>query len=148
MLEMGFKKLSIVLLLSLVAQCSYAEFGESRLGPKDERKVAYDARRQAAHYQTLAQSSHDIEHNNNGDEIDVPNFAAMFHKIFQHNSSDGQLTAQGVASYQQLVKAMSTGHQADFNAIQFSAGSPRKLVNPQSGLALTMNGMDSSLFLM
>lgn len=145
---MRSKKLSLVLLLSVSMSNIYAEFPPSRLGPRDERKVAYDARRKAAFQQTMAQDPGDIEHDNNGDEVDVPNFAAMFTKIFEHNAVDGTVTPNGSASYQQLVKAMSTGHQADFNAINFNAGSPRKLVNPQAGLAMTMNGMDSSLFVM
>ncbi len=142
---MRIKKFSVGFLLSFIIQQSYGAVEELRLGPKDERRVAYNARRQAAWTQTLAHEPQDIE-TNNGDEQELPDYAGSFSKLLEHNEKDGALTYQGIENYKKLVKAINSGKQSDYNAIARYPGSQRLYVNPQAACALTMNGEDSSLF--
>ena len=123
------------------AACKSSRFA---LGP-DERRAAFNRRLAADYLRTLQQPINILPLENNGDEVNVPFFAAQFSKSLQHDAN-GLLTAQGQQSYQQLVTAMSTGKQADFNAIVRAPGATMKLVNPQGGLAFSMQGADSSLF--
>ncbi|MCX5921817.1 MAG: vanadium-dependent haloperoxidase [Candidatus Dependentiae bacterium] len=139
------KKFSSLLLLSLVAQSMFAEFGESRLWQRaDEPRVAYNARVNAAYRETLGRSGHNIETDNNGDETNVVGYAGSFTKLLEHDTTTGLLSATGLANYEKLIKALKSGMQVDYNDIERSAGSSRLFVNPQSGFALTMNGMDSA----
>src|SRR5262249_25026000 len=94
---------------------------------------------------TVALPSNAIENENNGDEKIVPDAASQFTKTFPHDPLTGLANATGFASYQQLVKAINNGQQADFNAIIRAPGAS-KLVNPQAALAFSLQGADSSLF--
>lgn len=128
--------------LTLVARDTTIPF---RLGRRDERRCAYDIRSHAARYQNLLADNYDITAETNGDETAIPHFAAQFSKSFEHDPVTGLLTPAGQAAYQQLVKALTTGNQADFNAIARAAGSVRLFVNPQAALAYSMEGRDTSL---
>jgi len=143
-----------------VAQCptcpprTVQKYNESRFTPSTtttneseaEKQVAYNRRVAAACISVILQKNNAIETQNNGDEQSVPNFAAQFSKALEHNFINGLLTAQGVSSYKQLVTAINNGKQADFNAIVRAPGATRKLVDPQAGLAFSLQGADSSLF--
>lgn len=139
---------SALLLMSVPTQVLHARFEEARMGPRDERKLAYNTRRQAAYTQTLNRPYTNMNDENNGDEVTVPNFAGNFNKCLEHDPVTGNLTDNGKSNYLQLVKACTNSKQVDWNAIQRTPGAIRLFVNPQAGCALTMNGEDSSLFVM
>lgn len=131
-----------VIYSSTPISCKTSRFA---FGP-DERRAAFNRRLAADYLRTLAQAQNFIELENNGDEQNVPGFAAQFNKTFQHDPVTGLLTAQGQQSYAQLVIAIKSGLQADFNAIVRAPGATVKLVNPQAALAFSLQGADSSLF--
>ena len=110
---------SIVLLVSFAAEPLFARLEPARLGPRSEERVACNIRRRQANIQTIARPPHEIE-NNNGDQEDVPDFAAMFAKLLEHDPVTGQLTVNGNLAYRQMVKAINTGKQAEYNAIELS----------------------------
>lgn len=115
-----------------------------------ERNVAYNHRLAANRQQNVLVPANNIYQNANGDEQTYNDYAGNFTKGFEHDLVTGALTAAGRASYEQLVRAMNTGLQADFNAIALAGNNPpygpRKLINPQLGLAFSMEGCDSSMF--
>ena len=82
----------------------------------------------------------------NGDEERVPFFAAQYTKGLEHDTTTGLLTDAGQQSYKELITAMNNGNQSSFNAITLAG--PRKLVNPQGGLTFSLEGRDSSLFIL
>ena len=110
-----------------------------------EKRAAFNRRLVADYLRTVSLLSNAIENQNNGDEQNVPGAASQFTKTFSHDATTGLPDATGIASYQQLVKAINNGQQADFNAIVRVAGS-NKLVNPQGALAFSLQGAESSLF--
>lgn len=134
---------------STVEKCNESRFAENK-GKRHEsaceKKVAYNRRLAATCISVILQKNNNIEQQNNGDEKLVPDFAAQFSKTLEHGFQNGLLTSQGVASYNQLVKAINDGEQADFNAIVRAPGATVKLVNPQAALAFSLQGADSSLF--
>ncbi len=143
---MKFQSLLISILIN--SNPIFANFnGITRFSPygPEENKAAFAIRLSADYMRALGQTSNNLAAENNGDENTVPGYASQFSKTFSHDANTGLLTAQGQASYQQLVKAMNSGLQCDFNAI-VRYPSSFKLVNPQSGLAFCMEGCDSSLF--
>ncbi|MBA2307295.1 hypothetical protein H0W26_04145, partial [Candidatus Dependentiae bacterium] len=73
----------------------------------------------------------------------VRSFAANFSKGLEHDPVTGLLTAKGQENYKKLVKAIFSGRQADFNAIQRSPGS-LKFVNPQGAYTFSLAGVDSA----
>ena len=113
-------------------------------GP-DERKSAYNRRNVCNYVRTLQQPRVVISEQNNGDEINVPDFASQFSKSL-HHGPDGILSLQGQQNYQHLLSALKTGKQSDFNAIMLASGATLKFVNPQSAFAFSLQGTDSSLF--
>lgn len=121
--------------------------GITRFSPYglQENRAAFAIRLAADYLRALGQIPNNLPAENNGDEKLVPGYASQFTKTFEHDPSTGLVTAQGQTSYQQLVTAMNSGLQADFNAI-IRYPSSFKLVNPQAGLAFCMEGCDSSLF--
>lgn len=121
----------------------FGEITRFKYGP-DERKAAFNIRLATSYLRSLEMPANPIEQENNGDEDSVPFFASQFTKSFEHGP-DGLLTEQGQESYRQLVKAMKTGKQEDFDAIIRAPGAC-KLVNPQSALAFCLEGCDSCLF--
>lgn len=120
----------------------------TRPAAADERVLAYRIRTDATYPQTLGQPYHDLSLDTNSDETNVADYAGSFSKLLEHNGTTGILTAAGQAAYEQLLLAMQTGLQSDFNAISFAAGTQRVFVNPQAGLAFSLIGQDSSLFSM
>ncbi|HEV2764127.1 MAG TPA: vanadium-dependent haloperoxidase, partial [Pyrinomonadaceae bacterium] len=76
----------------------------------------------------------------NSDDDTYADKRGSYSKGLPHNP-DGTVA---LAAYNQMVKALSTGAQGDFNAIPM--GGARKLTNPQGGLAFEMEGGDSHSF--
>lgn len=142
---MGLQQ-KVLLLTFLSLSSQYGHCANLRPAQSDERIPAYRIRVDAAYYQTLQQSKNIIENGANGDETSVPNYAASFSKLLDHDLDEGTLTDGGKSAYEQLVKALSTGDQADFNSISFAAGTQRKFVNPQASFAFSLLGKDTSLF--
>lgn len=138
------KKIIFILVLSISPLYGNGSEEPSRFSDCDERKIALNAREHAACFETVCQPNHNIETANNGDEQNVPNFAAQFSKLLEHDPSTSILTAKGQAAYRQLVTAINSGQQSDYNAIQLFT--QRLFMNPQSANALSMEGMDTSLF--
>ena len=118
----------------------------NRIEDVDERQTEYNIRLLASFFQTLRQAKIDVE-NLNPDEQNIADYAGSFSKTLEHNSTTGILTPNGQLSFLQLTKAMLSGEQADFNAIQRAPGAAMKLVGPQSAMAFTLQGRDSSLLL-
>jgi len=139
------KLFSIVVLLSSALASTAFAANDSRLGPKDERQAAYNVRVLAAATETVLRPAYYLPDETNGDETNVPNFAAQFTKLFTHDAVTSVPDTAGQLNYQRLVKAELSGLQADFNAMQRTAGTQRKFANPQSGCAFSMEGADSDL---
>ena len=78
----------------------------------------------------------------NGDENRYSNRIGNYSKGLPHNAT-GEVDP---AAYQSLLKAVSTGNPQDFDRIVM--GGSVKLVDPQSGLAFDMEGLDSHQFKM
>jgi hypothetical protein len=81
-------------------------------------------------------------HPMNGDENLYPNRIGNYSKGFPHNQL-GEVDSSG---YDALLKALSTGEQADFEDIPMGCPDPamqRKLVNPLAGVAFDLEGADS-----
>ncbi len=110
----------------------------------DERPEAYTARMQCAYGQCINTPNYNIENENNGDINNVPNYAAMFTKTFEHDPITGIATAQGQNSFKTLVQATQNGLQATYNDIVRYTGSSL-LTNPQASAAWYLCGKDGSL---
>lgn len=121
----------------------FGEITRFKYGP-DERKAAFNIRLATAYLRALEMPANPIELENNGDENTIPFYASQFSKSFEHDT-DGLLTEQGQESYRQLLVAMKSGKQKDFDAIVRAPGAS-KLVNPQAGLAFCLEGCDTCLF--
>jgi hypothetical protein len=81
-------------------------------------------------------------HPMNGDENLYPNRIGNYSKGFPHNQL-GEVDSSG---YDALLKALSTGEQADFETIPMGCPDPAmqsKLVNPMAGIAFDLEGADS-----
>src|SRR5918911_239530 len=83
-----------------------------------------------------------LAHPTNPDDDLYPNKIGSYSKGLPHHNN-GEVN---INAYNALVNALTTGNPADFDSIPM--GTPansrrRKLVNPQSGLALEMGGPDS-----
>lgn len=94
---------------------------------------AYDARVQAATFQKLLPLP---QHANNGDEERYSLRIGSFTKSLPHNNL-GEVDAQ---AYNTLLHALRTANSDDFERI--TMGGAVKLVNPQAGLGLEMEGPD------
>lgn len=146
--EKAMSKHSILLLISIgIISQPLAALDTNRLGPKDERQPAYNRRILDAYQQTLKQSEVDLADGSNGDIDNVENFAGSFTKLFQHDAST-VVTAAGVAEYKKFLKAMTTGIQSQFNAVNLATNNERILVNPQASFTFSNMGSDTSLFTM
>lgn len=128
-----------------VTSCKPGRFDFGSNNSDGEKRAAFDRRLVPDFLRTVALPSNNIENENNGDEQTVPDAASQFTKTFTHDPTTGLVDATGLASYQQLVKAINDGQQADFNAIVRAPGAS-KLVNPQAALAFSLQGADTSLF--
>ncbi len=78
-----------------------------------------------------------VEHPANGDEDRYASKIANYSKGLPHN----MLGEVDLAAWRSLVRALTTGEPSDFERILTSSGT--KLVNPQAGLAFSMEGPDS-----
>jgi hypothetical protein len=81
-------------------------------------------------------------HPTNGDEERYATKIASFSKGLPHN----QFGEVNPAAFNALVKAMSTGQPADFEAIPLGSPDPakqRRLIDPQAALAFDLEGADS-----
>jgi hypothetical protein len=76
------------------------------------------------------------EHVNNGDEDNLPGFIGNYSKGLSHNAL-GEVTP---ASYQSLMKALSSGNNVDFRSVILAGD--LLLTNPQGGLAFDSEGLD------
>jgi len=110
------------------------------LTASERRKKAYELRVDAA------QANRDAELRNgtpNSDELRWPNGIASFSKSLPHNS----LGEPDVNAFTQLVAAIRSGRQADFDALPVGVHNPlgngRRLVNPQAGMAFDLEGADA-----
>lgn len=99
---------------------------------KDRRTRARDWRIQAAEQEFERPVA---AHVNNGEESDYP-FAGNYSKGLPHD----EFGDVNPAAYRLLLRAVTTGATADFEAIPL--GGTRPLTNPQSGLGLDTEGPD------
>ncbi|HEX8070663.1 MAG TPA: vanadium-dependent haloperoxidase [Pyrinomonadaceae bacterium] len=84
-----------------------------------------------------------LQHPTNTDEDIYPNKLGNYSKGLPHNP-DGTVV---LSAYNALLRALSTGSQADFNALPKGAGPfGRNQTNPQSGLAFDLEGGDGHAF--
>ena len=84
-----------------------------------------------------------VSHPTNGDETSLPDFIGNFSKGMPHNN----LGEVEPAAYQQLLTAMQSGLDSDFEAIPLGCPDPshqRRFVDPQSGLSYDTEGPDSA----
>lgn len=105
-------------------------------GGSNQRANACAKLRRDAAQEGLQSTPANLQHPSNNDETLYPNKIASYSKGLPHNS-------QGIvdpAAFAQMVQALNTGSQTDFNNIPL--GGTRKLTNPQSGLAFDMEGPD------
>lgn len=109
------------------------------------RAEAYLMRLASAHVMTLEQPNHVVANEHNGDDQNVADYAGSFHKTLEHDAVTGLLTAQGKINYEQLLTALESALQADFNAIVRAPESIRKFVSPQGGFARSLMGISSCL---
>lgn len=94
----------------------------------------YNARVQAATFQKIQPLP---EHPNNGDEERYANRLGNFSKALPHNNL-GEVDA---TAYNSLLTALRTANSDDFERI--TMGGAVKLVNPQAGLGIDMQGPDT-----
>ncbi len=78
-----------------------------------------------------------VAHLGNGDEFEVPHFAASYSKGLPHDA----LGHVDPRAYAALLRALETRDPSDFEAIPLGFG--RKLTSPQAGLAFDLEGPDS-----
>ncbi len=97
-------------------------------------KECYRVRVDAA---ILDRDAGEPRHPTNGDEARYPTRIGSFSKGLPHNS----LGEVDPAAYQSLLDALSSGDPAQFEQITMGGSAP--LINPQSGLAFDMEGLDS-----
>jgi hypothetical protein len=107
---------------------------------------AYLMRVQSAYQQNMVPPAPRLMINPN--EKGVRNYAASFSKTLEHDPVTGELTTQGAAQFEQLVRAMNSGKQEDFNAIVRAPSAQSKFICPQAAFDLSLEGRDSSLFTM
>ncbi|MEZ5399733.1 MAG: vanadium-dependent haloperoxidase [Bryobacteraceae bacterium] len=103
--------------------------------PQTRAELAYQVRVEAARRQ---KEMPEVRHISNGDEQRYPTPFASFAKGLPHDRF-GEAEPE---AYQQLVRAMTTGEHAEFEAMPMGCGA-RKFVNPKAGLAYDMVGADS-----
>ena len=81
-----------------------------------------------------------VTHDDNGDEALYPGRWGNFSKGLEHDAKGDVIPA----SYDSMLHALKTGKPADFEAIKLGGDVP--LVDPQSGLAYTLQGGDPHAF--
>ncbi len=118
----------------------------SRFTTNDDRIPAFQRRLGADCLRTLGQKYNNITKENNGDEKEVPDFAAQFSKGLEHDEATGLLTYSGQKNYKRLLKAIRTGSQTAYNSIARAHVATRRFTNPQGSATFSLEGADSSLF--
>jgi hypothetical protein len=103
----------------------------------------YDIRTGCAYNQFLNCPDYDVANENNRDQFNVPNFAAMFTKTLDHDPITGVASTTGQQNFQILVNATENGQQTTYNSITRHSGAS-KFVNPQASAACNLMGRDSS----
>jgi hypothetical protein len=102
--------------------------------PPGRQQEALQIRENAA----ISQSGQPVaSHPTNGDEASLPAYIGSFTKGLPHT----QLGEVEPGTYETLLHALSTGVQADFEALD--RGSGAKFVNPLAAFAFQMEGADS-----
>ena len=71
------------------------------------------------------------------------NYAGLFGKCLEHDPTTGLPSQENI---DRIIQAMETGEQSDFDAIELSSTSTRKLESPQAALSFTMSGSDPEGF--
>ncbi|MEW6128783.1 MAG: vanadium-dependent haloperoxidase [Acidobacteriota bacterium] len=114
------------------------------LGSNKRAKTAYQTRVSMAAQQRAVP---DPGHPDNGDEARYANKIGSFTKSLKHHPTTGEVDP---AAYQAFINALSSGKNADFDALVTSGhfgtadqSRRRRLVNPQSGYAFDLEGADS-----
>lgn len=95
---------------------------------------------------TAAQNQYNVpivSHATNGDETLYPSYIAQFSKGLQHDALGNPV----LSSYNSLLKAVNSGLPYDYDAIVLG-GAGGKMINPQSALAIAMEGADGSSLLL
>jgi hypothetical protein len=116
--------------------------------PPDRRSIAYQKRVDAA---ALAQGRPYNRHQNNGEESgpnSYPNYIANYSKGLPHNRNTGEVDPNAYAA---LMTAITSRDPQDFENIPLGIPpptgprdpKPRRLTNPQAGLAFDLEGPDS-----
>lgn len=118
-------------------------FSRYNVQPFNRRRLARRIREEAAEVAFLRQHPNQ---QNNGEEDDYSNrnYLANYSKGLRHFTAGPNIGEVMPQDYNLLLRALTSGSPTDFEAIPLVAGaSPRKLVNPQSGLAFDLEGPDS-----
>lgn len=102
-------------------------------------RKAYEIRVAAAQSKLAAPV---VRHPNNGDEARYANRIGSYSKGLPHNG----LGEVDPAAYSALLRAVTTGAPADFEAIPKGAVGGRRLVSPQAGLSFELEGGDAAAF--
>jgi len=105
--------------------------------PSSRRMQAYNLRVQAASEEAQLPIP---DHPDNGDESRYSNLIGNYSKGLPHNNL-GEVDQNAYNTY---LQALASGAPADFELIPMGCPPPRfRLVNPQSGLAFDLEGVDS-----
>ena len=131
-----------VLLPSITGASSAQAFVPPSASGAVRKQAAYRIRVKAARDNSLLPVA---SHPTNGDELLYPDYIGSFSKGLPHNAS-GEVDP---AAFQALVNACDSGVPADFEAIPSGCPNPSlrlKLIDPQSGLAFDLEGLDSHDF--
>lgn len=102
---------------------------------RDRRQVAHDLRVRAAEAARRLPTAPAL---GNGDETEIPDFAACFTKALPHNAR-GLVDA---GAYRQLLVALESGDPLMFE--QVPLGGPARLADPQAAFAYDLIGCDAS----
>jgi hypothetical protein len=130
--------IAVALLLPVVPVQAY-EIGP--LNPPQRANQAYRLRHDAA-VRNLTLPL--LAHPDNGDEIRYPNRINSYTKGLPHNAN-GIVDA---TAYHSLYRALSTGNNADFEAIPMGVPGANRLRDPQSAYAFVLEGRDAHSFSM
>jgi hypothetical protein len=134
--------------VAAVSIISEASIFADDIGPQGGRARAESAEQLREH---VAEADGDKvpipNHPDNGDEARYPTKFASYSKCLKHNSTTGDVDP---AAYAALIAAISSGRFSDFEALftngHLGSTNPtvqRRLVNPISGYAFDMEGIDS-----
>lgn len=117
--------------LSLCAASAFAEIGP--LSPQHRSSEAYKVRKDAAEANRLSQQP---SHPDNGDEARYPTHFNNYSKGLPHDA----LGVVAPNAYDALIYALTTGKNADFEAIPIGGVSKQR--NPQAAYTYFMDGRD------